>query len=146
EFTDLLFDFHYRKFGDKNPMLSGNYAVSYYAAKDILEANNIFSSERKPAKLVMPLMPATKAKKRKMFSKEEKMTLRAMLDLDVATTGDIALEIGVPLYKARGLLGSLAKKGAISVAELKGRAFPRARKPRRLWEVSPDARRLLVKN
>ena len=142
EFTDLLFDFHYRKFGDKNPILSGNYVVSYYAARDILEANSVFPSERKAAK---PVMPATKAKKIKMFSKDEKMALRAMLDLDVATTGDIALEIGVPLYKARGLLGSLAKKGAISVAEIKGRAFPRARKPKKLWEVSHEARRLLVK-
>lgn len=41
EFTDLLFDYHHRKFGDKNPLISERYIIPYYVAKNILEEHNI---------------------------------------------------------------------------------------------------------
>jgi len=38
EYTDIIFDFHHTNFHEKNPLLQDNYTVSYYAARDILEA------------------------------------------------------------------------------------------------------------
>ncbi len=143
EYTDIIFDFHHTKFGDKNPILQNDYEVSYYAARDILEAYDVFMEDKIKKKITHPDAVAKSLRKKERLSKViaftemETEVLKVLLDKDVATSYDIARSLGLKTKQVSGTIVALRKKKAIEYAGKKHR--------KRLWELAPNIKRQLVR-
>lgn len=143
EYTDIIFDFHHTKFGDKNPILQPDYTVSYYAARDILEAYDVFLEDQIKKKITQPDAVAKSIREKEELSKVIAFTeletdvLKALLKKDVATTSEIARMMGVRSRKIGGTVTALRRKKAIE--------FSGKRKGKKSWELAPNIKRQLVR-
>lgn len=143
EYADIIFDFHHTKFGEKNPILQQDYQVSYYAARDILEAYDVFLEDKIKKKITKPEAVARSIKKKGALSKViaftelETEVLKILLRKDIATTFDIAKVMKVKSRKIGGTITALRRKKAIE--------FAGKDKGKRRWELAPNIKRQLVK-
>ena len=130
EYTDMIFDFHHRRFKDINPIDRDNYFISYYAAKEILEQNkiNVRAFERQADEI--------NYFSNKQFSDLQERLLRFLIDYDRVTVDSIARSLKVSVSTARKSISSLKKKKAILIAGKKGR--------KELLVVSPSVKRVLT--
>ena len=130
EYTDMIFDFHHRRFKDINPIDRDNYFISYYAAKEILEQNkiNVKGFERHANEV--------NHFSTKQFSDLQQTLLRYLIDFDRSTVDIIAKSIKVSVSTARKSISALKKKKAILVAG--------KRKRKELLVVSPSVKRVLT--
>ncbi len=119
EYTDTIFDYHYQKFQENNPMLKDKYQASVFAIKDILSAHE--------SQGFVPLGA---------FTEEEVRVLKAISKFDVATHIEVADEMKIPMGVAAGLLGSLKRKGGITSSGKKN--------SRKVWELCEGIKRQLV--
>jgi len=130
EYTDMIFDFHHRRFKDINPIERDNYFVSYYAAKDILEQNKInVGGFEKPTEEKSNVSV-------KQFSEFQVRLLRYLIDFDRVTADNIARSMKVSLSTARKSISALKKKNALLVAGKK--------RKKELLVVSPSVKRMLT--
>ncbi|PIO04787.1 hypothetical protein COT47_07530 [Candidatus Woesearchaeota archaeon CG08_land_8_20_14_0_20_43_7] len=127
EYADSLFDFHYRKFQDINPILKKEYMISYYAARDILAEKDI----------IQEIKSGKREKSIDFYTAVEKKIMRFIRKNDISTAADIASRFKMTRNKASGLVSSLKKKGAIIYAG--------KRNNMQQWELSPGMKRILVK-
>ena len=135
EFTDYIFDFHARKFGDKNPLLlNRTYLVTYWGAREILglygiNVNQYRYLEKKGKRRTY------KSFERK-FKKDERELLLFLLP-QPRTYDDMASKFDITDHKIRAFVASLKKKGAIVDSGKKDR--------KKLFAVSNHVKRLTVK-
>lgn len=136
EYVDDLFDFHYRKFGDKNPLLKGDYTISFYGAKEILGLDKVKVEGFLKNKKTSVKDKSSTAKLNKLFSKLEIRLLRALRRKSL-TVAEIAKRFKVSEATASKYITALKKKDAVVYAGKKNRKF--------LWQISPSVKRLMVK-
>jgi len=130
EYTDMIFDFHHRRFKEINPINRENYFISYYAARDILEQNKInVNGFEKQAEEKNNLSI-------KQFSELQQKLLRYLIDFDRMTADNIAKNLKVSLSTARKSISALKKKNALLVAGKK--------RKKELLVVSPSVKRMMT--
>lgn len=134
EYTDILFDFHHRKFGEHNPILTNRgYLINYYGARDILRANKVNTDS------YVFLSPEEKARGLEEFNSRFNKTERSIISTLVKgpkTTADLAKAFGLGKKTIQGTLAALKKKKGIEKAgKYQGQ---------QLWQASPHAKRLTV--
>ena len=133
EYTDLIFDFHYRRFKDLNPILKGkDYMISHFVVNDILRENHVFVEEFAARDLRRKRLPFNQR-----FSREEQKVLRYVLRSDIVTTEDIGIRLNMPIEKVIKTVRELKEKEAIVITGRKGR--------HKLWEVTPGVKRMMIK-
>ncbi len=141
EYADEIFDFHHRKFGDRNPILTDNYTITYYGAREILGLDKVHVEgfehlgARREAILKGVQKTRTSALE-KRFSKMERRILR-FLKNNPKTAEDVAQRFVISKSYASKHLSSLKSK--------KGILFAGKRDKSNLWQISPDVKRLMVK-
>jgi energy-coupling factor transporter ATP-binding protein EcfA2 len=134
EYTDLLFDFHFRKFGHHNPLFSNKtYMINYYGAKEILELHGINTNAYKY------LSPEEAARSQsefdKRFNKDERTVLEILItDQKTMEEAGSAAKFSKALTKK--VFASLKHKKAIEKAGYSGGKM--------LWQASQHAKRLKV--
>tara|TARA_B100000315_G_C14447587_1_gene527574 strand:- start:108 stop:977 length:870 start_codon:yes stop_codon:yes gene_type:complete len=130
EYTDMIFDFHHRRFKDINPIDRDNYFISYYAAKEILEQNkiNVRAFEKQADEI--------NSFSSKQFSELQERLLRFLIDYDRVTVDTIARSLKISVSTARRSISSLKKKKAILIAGKKSR--------KELLVISPSVKRVLA--
>ncbi|MFH1211092.1 MAG: ATP-binding protein [archaeon] len=133
EYTDLIFDFHYRRFKDLNPLVKGkDYMISHFVVNDILRENNIFVEEFAARDLRKKRLPFNQR-----FNREEHKILRYVLRSDLVTSEDIGIRLNMPVERVSKLIKDLKEKEAIVITGRKGR--------HKLWEVTPGVKRMMIK-
>ncbi len=133
EYTDLIFDFHYRRFKDLNPIIKGkDYMISNFVVNDILKENNVFVEEFIARDLRKKRLPFNQR-----FNREEQKILRYILRSDIVTSEDIGIRMDMPVERVIKLIKDLKEKDAIVITGRKGR--------HKLWEVTPGVKRMMIK-
>ncbi len=133
EYTDLIFDFHYRRFKDLNPIVKGkDYMISHFVVNDILKENNVFVEEFIARDLRKKRLPFNQR-----FNREEQKILRYILRSDIVTSEDIGIRMDMPVERVIKLIKDLKEKDAIVITGRKGR--------HKLWEVTPGIKRMMIK-
>jgi hypothetical protein len=135
EYTDMIFDFHYRKFKENNPLLvNKTYMVTYWGAKEILELQNV------NVDAYIYLEKEDKKKRleafEKRFSKEEQDWL-IFLMTGSKTMDELAKEFKVSESTASLRIRDLKARGAVVRAGRKNK--------KQLWQASPHVKRLRVR-
>jgi predicted AAA+ superfamily ATPase len=133
EYTDLIFDFHYRRFKDLNPIVKGkDYMISHFVVNDILRESNVFVEEFAARDLRRKRLPFNLR-----FNREEQRVLRYVLRSDIVTTEDIGIRLNMPIERVTKTMRELKEKEAIVITGRKGR--------HKLWEVTPGVKRMMIK-
>ena len=135
EYTDAIFDFHYTKFKDKNPIKNINsYLVTYYAAKEILEHHDV------NVKAYTYLDPKEKTRKvekfNKKFSKDEREVILYMLT-SPRTEVDIVKHTKFNKTKVTRIIKVLKRKHAVESAGKRGK--------KQLLKATEHVKRLTVR-
>jgi hypothetical protein len=134
EYADMLFDFHYRKFKENNPLLlNRTYMVTYWGAKEILELQNVnvnayvyLEKEEKKRRLEAF---------EKRFSKDEQDWLIFMMT-GSKSIDELAKEFKISEGIASSRIRDLKARGAVVRAGKKNK--------KQLWQASPHVKRLRV--
>ncbi len=135
EYTDLIFDFHHQKFGDKNPLTeSDTYLVTYYGAKEILEKEGV------NVESYTYLEPEERLRQSEVFEdkfNEEERELIIYMMTTPRTADNVADKLDVSKSTAYKKLRNLREKDAIEEAGTKDR--------KKLWTTTEHVKRLTVK-
>lgn len=133
EYTDLLFDFHHRKFEKINPLTKDEYKITYWGAKEILSLNKINVEQYEYKK---------KGKKKRktemferMFNKEHQKVLKYLMT-GPKTIDEFADFFKISKNKASKILNELKKKRAVVNAGKRERKL--------LWQTAQHVKRLTV--
>ena len=138
EYTDMLFDFHYRSFGHRNPIIkSSTYKITYHAAKEILELNGINVSDYEKSKNKDTKSARETDTFEKFFSDQENKLIQYLITDGPATPQEIKKHMKISLQKVRQMISKLQRKKGIRNAGKKNN--------KTFYEVSPEAKRLSVK-
>lgn len=135
EYTDMIFDFHYRKFKHNNPMLvNKTYLVTYWGAKEILELSKV--------NVGAYIYLEKEDKKRKLQAFEKRFDKQQREWLVFLMTGsksisELAKHFKVSESTTGKKMSELKAKGAVVRAGKKNR--------KQLWQASPHVKRLRVK-
>lgn len=136
EYTDMLFDFHYRKFKDNNPLLlNRTYMITYHGAKEILELSNINTGayvylEKEDKKRGIDNFE-------KMFNRHEREWL-VFLMTGSKSLDELSKEFKISDSKAYNMMKQLKNKDAVVKAG-------KTKDNRQLWQASPHVKRMRVK-
>ncbi|PLW79370.1 hypothetical protein C0585_08140 [Candidatus Woesearchaeota archaeon] len=135
EQADLVFDFHYQRFKDINPIIKEGYKINHYAVKEILELNGI-NCEGFKAK--------TDVKKKSTgdtfetyFTENEKKVLNFLIQKGPSTYSQIALGIKIKKAMVKRIVQGLKKKNGVKLEGRTDQGYT--------WNVSPHAKRMTVK-
>ena len=133
EYTDMIFDFHHRSFHDINPVeYKDTYHITYHAAKEILERNNISAADFEKE------VPKRKnAHFEDIFSQLQQRILEFLHEFDRVTVVGIAKKLKIAESTATKSISALKKQNAVIVSGLK--------RKRELLAVSPSVKRLMVR-
>lgn len=143
EYVDELFDFHHRKFGKNNPILTNGYKISYHGAKEILGLRNInlegfenldakdSEENQSTAKAILDVNTLNM-----FFSNEERKIIRC-LKIKALTVEKIAKRTKLSKSMVIKTLSTLRKKKGLISAGKEDR--------KKLWTISPELKRVLVK-
>lgn len=135
EQADLVFDFHFKRFKDINPMIKDNYLINHYAVQEILELNSVncegFKSKNNVSK--KSLAPETFEE---FFTPSEKKILQYLLNKGPSTYSQIALGIKVKKANVKRIIQSLKKKNGVKLEGRTDQGY--------LWGASPHTKRLTV--
>ncbi len=134
EYTDMVFDFHHRKFTKKNPIKKKDYKVTYWGVKEILDLNKVnvesYEYKHKPEKKRKTEMFE------RMFTQQQQKILKYLMT-GTKTVDDVAKWFKLSRNAAAQKLRDLKKKNAIVTAG--------TQKRKRLWQIAPHVKRLTVK-
>ncbi|MBW2990669.1 AAA family ATPase [Candidatus Woesearchaeota archaeon] len=135
EYTDMIFDFHYRKFKHNNPLLvNPTYLVTYWGAKEILELKKV------NVNAYVYLEKEDKKRKLQAFEKRFNKPQREWLVhlmTGSKTINELARHFKISKSTAFAKLKELKDKGAVVKAGKKRR--------KQLWQASPHVKRLRVR-
>jgi len=133
EYADMIFDFHYRRFKELNPIVKGkDYMISHFVIGDILRENNVFVEGFAAKDLRKKRIPFNQR-----FNREEQKVLRYILRSDLVTTEDIGIRLNMPIERVTKIMRDLKDKESIVITGRKGR--------HKLWEVTPGVKRMMIK-
>lgn len=130
EYTDMIFDFHYRRFTKINPMTRSTYTVNFHAAKEILSLHGVH---------VEGFIEDQGGTYRldKTYTDNEQQVLSHLIEQGASNADQIADALSVSTASVSRTLGSLRKKKAVLGAGKK--------RGKKLWQVSPQLKRMEVK-
>lgn len=136
EQADMVFDFHYQKFGKINPMMKNDYLINHYAVREILQLNDIncegFKSKEEPSK-----KKSSVDSFETYFSSSEKKVLNFLLSKGPSTYSQIAFGIKVKRGIVKKTINSLKKKNGIKLESRTDQGY--------VWDVSPHTKRMKVR-
>lgn len=133
EYTDMIFDFHYRKFKHLNPILKGkDYQISHFVVEDILNDSGVLVDEFKKKDLRIKRVPF-----QEKFDEDEKKMLQFILENDYATSKEISQRLEMSPSKVSRLIKSLKNKEGVVVVGRKRKY--------KLYEISPGVKRAMIK-
>lgn len=141
EYADEIFDFHHRKFGERNPMHMDDYKVTYHGAKEILGLDKVHVEgfehldERKQA-IVETVKSDRATSLEKRFSKVERRLLRFLKNRPKSAE-EVAARFMVSKSHAARLLSTLNEKNGILPAGKRNKSA--------LWQINPSVKRLMVR-
>jgi hypothetical protein len=134
EYADMIFDFHFRRFKDINPIAKKeDYVVTYHGVKEILTVNNIStdiyeeSDQRK--REAVPY--------EQMFSLSERNALQCFSESDELNMQELRSRLHLSTAKVRKILASLEEKDAVVQRGNKDN--------KKLWQITQFAKRVMVK-
>lgn len=134
EYADLVFDFHYQRFKDINPILKNDYKINYYAVKEILEVNNIncegFKASEKDIKSKYSIFETS-------FNLQEKKIISYVTKNGPATYAQIALGTKIKKAMIKRIVQGLKRKNAIRLVDKSKTGY--------LWGLTPHIKRMNVK-
>lgn len=133
EYTDYIFDFHFHKFKQSNPMHVSDYTLTYWGAKEILDLHEINTAVYEPEH--------EKKRKRASESFEERYDKAQQNVLKYLMTGPKTLEeiqswFGYSKSKAKQLVSFLREDGSIVPAGKKDK--------KKLFQIAPHVKRMTV--
>ncbi len=134
EYIDELFEFHYHKFGERNPLFSPRYEISFYGAKEILGLDKVQVEGFIENESIEIKNDAKKLMKK--FSKMEAEIL-AFIDKKPSTISEISRKFKISESTTNKHISSLKKKKGIVFAGKKGR--------RKKWQINPTTKRMMVR-
>ena len=132
EYTDLLFDYHHRKYGRNNPIITQKgYLISGELTEQILKAHEIIVEKglRKKASKKVPKEFSER------FSDFEKKMLFYLKD-KARTEKEVAGKLKVSESYSKRCLNILHKQNLIMSVGNKNK--------HKLWQITPEARRIMV--
>lgn len=130
EYTDMIFDFHYRRFTKINPMTRSSYTVNYHAAKEILTLHGVHVEgfvEDQGGTYNLD----------KDYTRAEQRLMKFLIDQDASSIDEIATELLISKASVAKALHALRKKQAVISAGKKH--------GKKLWQVTPQVKRMAVK-
>jgi len=142
EYADEVFDFHHRKFGDRNPLMLDNYIISYHGTKEILGLDKVhvegFEHLDERRNLIKNTIIKTNGTDtlNKKFNVMEQKLLRYVKG-NPKTIEQVARKFKVSESTASRYLNILKNKKGILHAGKKNN--------KKLWQISPQTKRLMVK-
>lgn len=133
EYTDKIFDFHYTKFKQLNPILKGkDYMISHFVVEDILNDSGILVDEFKKKDLRVKRLPFSE-----QFDAEEQKVLQFVLEHDNTTSKEISRTLEMSPAKVARLINELKQKEGVVVVGRRGKY--------KLYEISPGVKRAMIK-
>jgi len=133
EYTDMIFDFHFRSFKDINPVAKKDtYSINYHAVKEILERNGINATDFEKKVSIKK-----KVHFEDMFSSSQQKILEFLYEFDRVTVVGIAKKLKIATSTASKSIGALKKQNAVIIAGKK--------RNRELLTISPSIRRIMVR-
>ncbi len=133
EYADLIFDFHHRRFGKNNPIVkSKDYKIPYHGVKEILTLHKI---SVKPFEDELKREALTEFEKK--FTKLERRVMRYLLAHEAKSVEMLAKKLRKSKSTIRKVVSSLKEKDILVVVDKKGKKL--------LWDLTPHAKRLMVK-
>jgi Cdc6-like AAA superfamily ATPase len=135
EYVDELFDFHHRKFNDKNPMLKDDYEVSYYGAKEILGLDKVLVEGFVEKNKTESKIELNQSKLKNKLNETE-FTILKIINNNPSTINEISLELNLANGTVSKYIMQLKNKKCIVYAGKKDR--------QKKWQISPSTKRMLV--
>lgn len=71
EYTEIVFDYHHKKFGDINPVKRKDYIISPYVVKQVLEESNLYVENIKDLKLAKQKQEELNKQKQEELNKQK---------------------------------------------------------------------------
>lgn len=136
EQADLIFDFHFHKFKDINPVLKNDYKINHYAVREILELNEI-NCEGFRSKEIQVKKKKSADTFDTYFTPVEKKLLNFLMNKGPATYSQIALGIKVKKNNVKKIVNALKKKNGVKLEGRTDQGY--------LWDVSHHTKRMTVK-
>ncbi|MBS3107558.1 hypothetical protein J4468_01455 [Candidatus Woesearchaeota archaeon] len=127
EYADMMFDFHFTKFAERNPILKQDYFITEAAVEEILAYNAVSIDGG-------GIIYTEEDTVDKLFNLDQQRMLRFLAR--GRTANQVASRFECSINKARRDLSKLKSKGAVIIESEKDK--------RQLWTLSNQARRLLV--
>ena len=133
EYADYIFDFHFQKFKNHNPMLVPDYKLTYWGAKEILEIHKINTEVYVPESEIK--------RNRKNESFEEKYDKAQQNVLKYLMTGPKTLDeiqnwFNYSKTKTKNIISQLKEDGSVLPAGKKDK--------KKLYQISPHVKRMTV--
>lgn len=134
EYVDELFDFHHRKFNDKNPILKDGYKITYYGAKEILGLDKVlvdgFAEENKEIENSNELNFDNELN-------EKELEILKIINKKPITINELSNILNTSKSNISKHIKILKRKKCIIYAGKKDRF--------KKWQISPSTKRMLVK-
>ncbi|MFP4403312.1 MAG: AAA family ATPase [Candidatus Woesearchaeota archaeon] len=134
EYVDELFDFHHRKFNDKNPILKDGYKITYYGAKEILGLDKVlvdgFAKENKEIENSNELNFDNELN-------EKELEILKIINKKPITINELSNILNTSKSNISKHIKILKRKKCIIYAGKKDRF--------KKWQISPSTKRILVK-
>lgn len=136
EYTDMVFDFHARRFGKINPVLKDDYKITYHGAKEILSLNKInvdsFEEKTVPTQVVRESDTFEK-----LYDETEREILGFLLQSGPSSYPEIGKFMNMSKPKIQKIISELKQKKGVRAVKRKGNE--------KYFDISPEAKRLSVK-
>jgi len=135
EYADELFDFHHIKFGDRNPIMRTSYHISYHGAREILGLEKVKVEGFEHLDETDDKKEKDIARFKRLYDLRERKILR-FTESRPKTIKEIAKRLKVSDGTAMKIVSGLKRKRAMIFAGKRDR--------KKLWQVAPATKRLLV--
>jgi energy-coupling factor transporter ATP-binding protein EcfA2 len=133
EYTDLVFDFHFQKFGKINPIKKESYKITYWGTKEILSLNEINVESYKYKNKTIKERNVEMFER--MFDKEKQKALKYLMT-GPKTIDEFSEFFKISKNKSRKIINELRNKKAIVTAGKRDKKM--------LWQTSQHIKRLTV--
>lgn len=137
EQADLIFDFHFQRFKEINPIVKKDYKINHYAVREILELNGINCEGFKTKDDQVKKKKATLDTFETYFTPNEKKLLNFLINKGPSTYSQIALGIKVKKANVKKIIHALKKKNGVKLEGRSDQGY--------IWDVSPHTKRMTVK-
>jgi hypothetical protein len=140
EYADEIFDFHYRKFEDKNPLLLDSYNITYHGTREILGLDKVHVEGFEHLDERQTIIRATIEHGVDSFESRynaQELKLLRFLKSGPKTAKQVARHIRVSKPTALKYLSQLGRKKSVLPA---GKTRANLKK----WQIEPGTKRLMV--